>query len=201
MLVDQELVAARGAAGAAVATATTIRPVLLPIPIPRRERETLLTLRDRASNEVVTVIEVLSPSNKRRGSDGQREYREKRDAVLMSPENLVELDLLRGGERLPTLKELPTGDYYAFVHRERQRPMAEVYAWSLREVLPPLPVPLAGDEEDAKLELQAVFATVYERGGYDYALNYAARVDPPVCDADAEWVRERVGGASPATDE
>ena len=65
------------------------------------EREIFLTLRDRASNEVVTVIEVLSPSNKRPGSDGRKEYLEKRNQVLMSTAHLIELDLLRGGERLP----------------------------------------------------------------------------------------------------
>jgi hypothetical protein len=179
---------ARG--GVATATAVAIAPVVLTLPVPERQREAFLTIRERETMEVVTVIEVLSPSNKQPGSDGRREYLSKREAVLQSPAHLVELDLLRGGERLPTLEPLPPGDYYAFVCREYDRPAAEVYAWPLRHPLPPIPVPLAGDDPDVVLELQAIFNTVYERAGYDYSLDYDGPIAPPLSEADAAWAWE-----------
>jgi Protein of unknown function (DUF4058) len=177
--------AARG-----VGTLAAVTPVTLPLPMPDRRREPYLTIRDRATRKVVTVIEVLSRTNKRAGSDGRDEYLRKRETVFLSDAHLVELDLLRGGERLPMRRPLPPADYYAIVSREAQRPMAEVYPWSLRQPLPPFPVPLAGDDRDVVLDLQRLFTAVYDRGGYDYALDYQAAVEPPLSEVDAVWVRE-----------
>src|SRR5690349_17589276 len=56
------------ATGGGAVIARTVE--LLTLPMPDRRRELFLTLRDRQSREVVTVIEVLSPTNKRAGSDG-----------------------------------------------------------------------------------------------------------------------------------
>ena len=66
-------------------------------------RETYLVVRDRETMQVVTVIELLSPSNKRRNGDGRREYLTKREEFLSSSTHLVELDFLRGGLRLPVI--------------------------------------------------------------------------------------------------
>jgi hypothetical protein len=149
---------------------------------------------------VVTIVEVLSPTNKRPGGDGRDAYLQKREEVLLSPAHLVELDLLRGGERLPALKPLPPGDYYAFVSRQRDRPMAAVYAWSLRSPLPAIPVPLAGDDRDVIPDLQSVFTDVYDRAGYDYTLDYERAVEPTLSEDDATWARERLSevGLPPA---
>jgi len=168
-------------------TETAGSPVLLSVPMPEEIREPYLTIRLRETGEVVTVIEVLSPGNKRPGADGRREYLGKREAVLGSYTHLVELDLLRAGERLPTIEPLPPGDFFAFVCRRGRRPRAEVYAWSLRQPMPIVPVPLAGDDPDAKLDLQAVFTSVYDRSGYDYSLDYGRSPVPPLGDDDAAW--------------
>jgi uncharacterized protein DUF4058 len=93
-------------AGAGVA----IEPIVLTLPVPETRREAYLTVRERDSLEVVTVIEVLSPTNKPPHSDGRREYLNKREEILRSTAHLVELDLLRGGERLPTIEKLPPAD-------------------------------------------------------------------------------------------
>jgi hypothetical protein len=189
-----------GTGGTAVAVAITAE--ILTRPMPERRRELFLTLRDRQSREVVTVIEVLSPTNKRAGSDGRREYLAKQEEVLMSAAHLVELDLLRGGERLPTIEPLPPADYYAFVSRQRRRPKVEVYRWALRDPLPAIPVPLAGEDPDVPLDLQAVFAALYDRAGYDYSLDYRRPVEPPLSEADAVWVREVLAEAiKPVTGE
>src|SRR5438874_2737138 len=104
-----------GTGSAATATTAVATPLLRTLPVPERRREAFLTVRERESMAVITVIEVLSPTNKRPETDGRREYLRKREKVLLSPAHLVEIDLLRGGERLPTREPLPPGDYYALV--------------------------------------------------------------------------------------
>ncbi|MCA9010910.1 MAG: DUF4058 family protein [Planctomycetaceae bacterium] len=73
---------------------------------------------------------------------------------LSSPTHLVELDLLRGGMRLPVVDTLPPGDYYAIVSRAKRRPKCEVYAWTLHEKLPVIPIPLKLGDADATVPLQ-----------------------------------------------
>jgi hypothetical protein len=179
----------RGIAVAAV-PATTPQPVECELAIPEERRETYLVIRLREGMEVVTVIETLSPSNKRSGGDGRREYLDKRKAVLGSQANLVELDLLRGGRRLPMGTTLPHGDYYAIISRRPRRPMADVYAWSIRDRLPIIPVPLKTGDPDVPLDLQAAFDTIYDHARYDLSLNYGADLLPAPDDATASWIRE-----------
>src|SRR5207244_2356124 len=102
---------------------------------------------------------------------------EKRDELLQSSSHLVELDLLRGGERLPTVEPLPAGDHYAFVSRAPARPKVAVYAWPLRHPLPAIPIPLAGGDPDAFLDLQAAFTSAYDRALYSYSLDYRRPVE------------------------
>jgi hypothetical protein len=179
-----------------VATAVANTPVVRTVPMPQREQEIFITLRDRESDKLVTVIELLSPANKRAGSDGRREYLAKREAVLLSPAHLVELDLLRGGERLPTNEPLPRADYYAFVCRRLGRPRVAVYAWTLRHPLPTIPIPLAGDDPDVSLDLQAVFTTAFDRAGYDYALRRGMPIQPPLPEVDAAWADVLLKGSA-----
>lgn len=76
---------------APASAAAAVTPVVLNLPMPGERREAFLTLRDRESMEVVTVIELLSPANRRPGGDGRREYRSKRESLLASATHLVEL--------------------------------------------------------------------------------------------------------------
>lgn len=176
----------------------TISPVILTLPMPERKREAFLTIRERRSMAVVSVIEVLSLDNKRSGSDGRHEYLRKREAILESDVHLIELDLLRGGARLPTLEALPPAAYYALVSRAERRPHVEVYPWALCQRLPSIPVPLAGNDADAQLDLHAIFTTVYDRAGYAYALDYGRPVAPPLGVADTAWVRSILAGVASA---
>jgi hypothetical protein len=175
--------------GESVATAGTaaLKPVKHRIPLPRR-RQAFLVIRTQQDRVVVTVIEVLSPWNKTRGA-GLAEYLAKRANVLQSTANLVELDLLRGGTRLPTREPLQHGDYFAFVSRPQLRPDVDVYAWTLRHPLPTLPIPLAAADPDVLLDLQTAFTTTYDRAGYDYSLDYGGKVRPALSKRDAHWIR------------
>jgi len=182
-----------GEHGAALESSTavaTVAPVPCVLPMPEERRETYLVIREQESREVVTVIETLSPANKRRGGEGRREYLRKREEVLDSETHLVELDLLRGGERLPVVGSLPPGDYYAVVSRAYRRPRAEVYPWTLRHRLPAIPVPLAKGEPDVPIDLQAVFDTVYDRARYQLSVDYRQALEPPLSKEDAQWLAE-----------
>ncbi len=174
-----------------------IAPVECVLPMPEERREAYLVIRSRESHEVVTILEILSPANKRPHSDGHREYLAKRESVLQSQTHLIELDLLRGGQRLPTVGPLPEGDYFAVVSRAQRRPRAEVYAWPLRHTLPSIPVPLTSGDDDVSLDLQAIFSTVFDRARYDLSINYEAALTPALAEADAKWARERIAAAIP----
>ncbi len=180
-----------GVGGAAVEAGLTVssEPFDVELPMPEERRETYLLIRLRETMEVVTVLETLSPANKRPGGDGRREYLQKRGQVLASQSHLVELDLVRGGLRLPTVTPLPLADYYSIVSRRYRRPHADVYAWTLRDRLPAIPIPLKKDDSDVSLDLQAVFTSVYDRARYDLSLNYNVDLKPPLSANDATWAR------------
>lgn len=186
---SQPLSTATAVAGTATATA----PVECEIPMPQERRETYLIIRDRETMKVVTMIETLSPANKRTSSDGREQYLEKRQEILQSRSNLVEIDLLRGGARLPMIGS-PSGDYFAIVSRARRRPRASSYAWTLRQSMPTIAIPLQGEDPDVTLDLQKVFTTTYERARYQLSLDYAAELVPPLSRADAEWVKTLMAG-------
>jgi len=174
-----------------ISVASVIEPITVALPLasPETVAEAYLTIRLRETMAVVTVIELLSPSNKRRGSDGRREYLRKRDDILRSPVHLVEVDLLRGGQRLPIRGAVPATDYVGVVSRADERPNAAFYGWNLRQPLPTLPIPLHSEDADARLDLQAVFTMAYDRALYSQTLDYTQAVEPPLSDADAQWAK------------
>ena len=174
------------------AAAATLAPAIHTMPLPRQHRQKFLSIRNTQSRKIVTVIELLSPSNKTPG-DGWSEYLVNAAIFSYTLAHLVEIDLLRCGQRLPTREPLAPADFYAFVCRRQRLPQAEVYGWTLRDRLPVIPIPLAGDDPDVPLDLQAAFTTTYDRAGYDYAFDYHSPVEPPLEASLSEWVRSVVG--------
>lgn len=156
---------------AATASATTATPALLRIPEPVERREAYLVLRHLPDAEVVTVVELLSPANKRRGGEGFNAYREKRSAILRSPTHLVEIDLLLHGTPPPLEPEIP-GDYRITVSRSQRRPGVEVYSWPVLQPMPVVPIPLRHGDDDIRLNVQAVFAQVYDQADYQKTVRY-----------------------------
>jgi len=138
------------------------------------------------TGEVVTVIEVLSPTNKTRGLEGRASYVKKQTEVLHSPAHLVEIDLLRTGA--PTF---PRGDaacdYALHVSKVERRPRGKVWRIPLRSRLPDLPIPLQGDDPDFVVDLQDVLATAYSWGAYEVSVDYADEPVPPLRPEDAAW--------------
>lgn len=138
---------------------------------------------------LVTAIEILSPVNKQPGHQAYRDYRRKRQELLRSDAHFIELDFLRAGARSPLERLVPVAPYYVSLSRVGQRPFISVWPISLRSRLPTIPVPLAGADPDAILNLSEIVASVYERGGYDAQIDYRQPVPPPaLTDEEAVWV-------------
>ena len=145
----------------------------------------------------MTVIELLSPSNKR--GEGFLQYKVKRNALLSTRVHLVEIDLLVGGERLPLKDALPAGDYFAYVARGDRRPNCDVYAWSIRQALSKIMIPLAAPDPDIALDLGELFTTTYDRGRYKRSLNYSVPPAAPLAAADQQWAAAIGKGVVPRT--
>jgi hypothetical protein len=168
-------------------------PAMLPLPQIDWHRQVFLEVRRAGTGEIVCVIELLSPVNKQ--GAGREEYVRKRTALLQSTAHLVEIDLLRGGQRLPMDEPLPPGDFYVFVSRAEQRPMCGVCNFPLRERLPEIPVPLGAGDPDLVLDLQVVFDAVYDDATYGETLNYGRQPLPPLTAEDTAWTAERLAAA------
>jgi hypothetical protein len=167
------------------------RTLVATVPVPVPVREWYLELRETGSEKLVTLIEVLSPTNKRLGI-GRTQYLEKRQEILGTRTSLVEIDLLRAGEPMPARlrgwpPDQPPGDYRILIARGRQRPRADVYAFSIRDPLPPFPVPLLPDDEEPLVDLQTLVHTLYDRGSFDLRLDYTQDAVPPLTGEDATW--------------
>ena len=129
-----------------------------------------IEIRKAPDLSLVTVIELLSPTNK--AGDGRQEYLERRRKLIERPVHLVELDFLLGGRRLPMRRPLPPGDAHAIVSRAERRPDADVYSWTLRDRLPTIPIPLAAPDPDIPLDLAPAGSYAYRRGRYPLMLRY-----------------------------
>jgi hypothetical protein len=155
-------------------------------------------IRATASQQLVAVIEILSPVNKRPGHEAYEDYRRKRRDLLRSAAHLMEIDLLRGGERPPLERPVPAAPYYVTLSRAGHRPYVKVWPIPLSEPLPVPPVPLLEPDPDVPLDLGAAVASVYERGAYAVRIDYRQPPPPPpLAPVEAEWVevllRERRG--------
>lgn len=171
----------------------SVQPQKVTVPIAEEVNERYLEIREVATGIVVTTIELLSPKNKRSG-EGRIAYNRKRNQVLTSATHLVEIDLLRSGKPFP-IESQNLGDYRILICRGDRRPTGELYAFSLRQPIPPIPIPLSAGEVEPILDLQPLLNYVYEKGRYHLAIDYTQPPQPSLSAADSEWaetlLRER----------
>ena len=166
-------------------TAVMEAPVYTVLPEPMDVvRESFIEIRDTENEYLVTVLELLSPFNKQVGYERDA-YIAKRRQYLHCDVNFIEIDLLRGGPRMP-IEELSPCDYYVLVKRASERTRAGVWPIRLRDGLPPIPVPLRSPDPDARLDLQTVLHTVYDRAGYRHRI-YRGTPKPKLVADDAQW--------------
>jgi hypothetical protein len=149
--------------------------------------EARLEIRHRESKSLVTVIEVLSPANKIRGSRGRASFMEKRRDTLASDVHWVEIDLLRAGHPSVTRPPLVPSDYRVMVSRAGERTRALYWPVGVRQPLPVIGIPLRGKDPDVPLDLGAVLTAAYDHGAYDLSVDYRREPDPPLPADDAAW--------------
>jgi hypothetical protein len=178
------------AAGGAIATLPRALEVLVPAPEPMRELYLAVRGQDE---EVVTAIELLSPTNKRPGP-GRDEYVVQRSEVLRSRTNLVEIDLLRGGPRMPMVAIDPEGatgeGYGVLFSRGVERPRALFIPFAVREPFPRFPVPRAPGDPEPALDLRPALLAAYDTLSFARRIDYSRPPDPPFSTADEAWAGE-----------
>lgn len=178
------------AKSALVAPATTVLPAV------RKTGGRYIKIKEAQTERVVTVVELLSPTNKRRGEE-RDEYLAKREQYFAQRINLVELDFLRKGMRMPLGRPSPPeAPYYAAVSRGEDYPRVGVWPLSLREPLPELPIPLDPEDDMIWLPLQKCFVAAYDIGPYAKEINYRKSARPPLEPGDAAWFERRLAKSS-----
>ncbi len=162
----------------------------------------------QGDHPLITAIEVLSPTNKTPGIHGRTQYLQKQVELLNSRVNLVEIDLLRGGQHTTAvtynlaLAQAGPFDYHVCVRQMDELRRYFVYPIRLPDRLPELSIPLLPGDPDVKVDLQAVFQRCYDTGPYRRAAPYRGPVpEPPLTAEQTAWVGSllREKGLLPAT--
>ncbi len=182
-----------------------MRPEMDNIPV-NPMRHHFVEIRDSSQgHKLITLIEIVSPSNKRSGPDRQA-YERKQREVLESDANLIELDFLRDGRRIlpdrnleALFRELPEpAAYVVLVNRAWRRAPGssayQIFPVGLREWLPCIPIPLKESNDELTLDLQFAFNRAYDSGPYRRgAVNYAGEpAEPPLSEKDVAWAAELI---------
>lgn len=170
-----------------VKTLAIAEPLTIPFLVEDEIQEAFLEIREVESKETVTFIEVLSPSNKIRGSAGRDSFLTKRRQILASKVHWVEIDFLRDG--VPSLDRLAivSSDYRIVVSRGENYRRARFWPVSVRQKLPIIAIPLCGNDPDVPLDLGAVLRIAYENAAYDASTDYRCDPVPPLPREDATW--------------
>ncbi len=186
--------------GAATAVATAVQtetevaldePVIVELVSELIQRQSFIKIVDRTHERLVTVIELLSPSNKRSG-EWRTAYLQKQLSCLEAGVNLVEIDFLRQGEHtvaVPAYALSSPPSFYGLVsvwrgHLPRR---FEVYPVVLPRRLPCIAIPLLPEDKDVALDLQWVFDRCYDVGRYTLDIDYTQSPPVPLTPEEQEW--------------
>lgn len=170
----------------AVAQSPT-QPQIVEVPLPETIKQGYLEVREVATSEVVTAIEILSPVNKRSG-EGRKQYENKRNKVLGSSTHLVEIDLLRQGQPMPVYRSNMQTHYRILVSRGNRRPQANLYSFNLPDTIPAFPLPLKSGDKEPLVDLQLLLSNVYDQASYDLAIDYRQEPVPSLSAEDRVWL-------------
>jgi hypothetical protein len=191
----------RTSASVAVLEMEADAPVIVRAPV-EPIHETYIAILDlRAGQRVVTVLEVVSPTNKYSGP-GRESYLAKQHEVLSSDVHLVEIDLLRTGPHVLAVPEHLARsrghyDYITCVNRSvGLRDAYELYLRRLSDRLPRIRIPLADNDPDVPLDLQAVVAQTFDAGSYLDRIDYTHPCEPPLSADDWSWAQALIQEAA-----
>jgi hypothetical protein len=196
-----------GAATPPVGPAVARPPVV--VRIPREEfREPYLDIYAKPGKErLVTTIEALSPTNKTGGGEGRPLYLQKQREVLSGQVNLVEIDLLRGGQHTTAVRledalaKAGPFDYHVCVRAFEEPDDFVIYPISLGERLPVVAIPLLPGDGSVPVDLQILLDRCYDTGLYPRRVPYGERTPvPPLRPEQQAWVEQllREKGILPA---
>jgi hypothetical protein len=189
--VGRDIYSDSGSAGTAVLTEPSLAPSVLTLPDYDPVSEAYIDIRRLPDQELVTSIELLSPTNKD-PHGGSSKYRAKRADTISQNVNLVEIDLLLAGRRPEVIGKMPAGHFFAYISRASQRPRCDVYGWSLRDALRVIPIPLRSPDPDVTLDLALAFSMPYERNRYRKTLRYDKALTESFAESDRSWIASRI---------
>jgi Protein of unknown function (DUF4058) len=168
---------------------STLTPQKVEVPVPDIVKQGYLEIREVATKEVITAIEILSPVNKRPGA-GRKQYESKRNRILGSSTHLVEIDLLRRGEALSVYGSNIKSHYRILVSRGDCRPQADLYGFNVENAIPSFPIPLKSGDTEPSVNLQVLLNNVYDQGGYDLEIDYTQEPVPPLLGEEGVWLEQ-----------
>ncbi|MFT5465830.1 MAG: hypothetical protein ACI8UO_000926 [Verrucomicrobiales bacterium] len=181
--------------GGVAVVAPPPEPIVVKHKAPPRKQRHIEILETKSGDRVVSVIEILSPSNKRFGG-GAEAYLTKQRELLTAGVNLVEIDFIRGFNWTPAfgwdeLGNIHQPETFAGVTRAADTSQTEFYPFNLREPLPNIPLPLRPADRDLILQLQLAMDLVVENSGLR-SQHYSEAPTPPLAPVDQDWVNELV---------
>ncbi len=170
-----------------VTTEVLSKPIRVTLPLTEEITERYLEIREVKTGRVITVVEVLSPKNKRVG-EGRDKYLTKRQKILDSATHLVEIDLLGTGNFMPMVQGIRS-DYRILVSRANLRPEAELYPFNVTEPIPQFLFPLQPPDEEPVVNLAEFLGQVYQEAALDLAIDYSVQPVPPLSESDFLFVQ------------
>ncbi len=192
----ERAVTAPSEASVAVIEGVSTKPYHVVVKIPDFEiEETFLTIRELPGRRVVTVLEILSPTNEWT-EDARKDYLEKRRNLIAAGANFVEIDLLRAGTPMPPDERRHGSDYRILIFRPRLGRIAHLYGFSYRTEIPPIPIPLLPQDAEPSLDLNRILHKLYDRAGYDLAIDYRQPPRPRLRKEDQAWAESILAKAT-----
>jgi hypothetical protein len=158
--------------------------------VTREERqEEYIEIRQRSDNRLITLLEVVSPSNKT-SQQGRTAYLDKRRECRANNASLVEIDLILQGQPLIDYPRegLPDWDYAVTVTRSTQPDRYEIYTATLQKRLPRFRMPLAADDRDTVVDLQLAFNQAFDQGNFSAQIDYRRDPRTRLDDDDRRWL-------------
>jgi hypothetical protein len=153
--------------------------------------EEYIEIRQRSDGRLVTLVDVVSPTNKTT-PEGRQAYLKKRTEAKTGGTSLVEIDLvLQGQPMLDYSREgLPEWDYAVTVTRSTQPERYEIYTATLQKRLPRFRLPLAADDRDTVLDLHAAFTRCYDQANFATKIDYLRDPATRISDDNRKWLGE-----------
>ena len=148
----------------------------------------VVEIKDRASNRLVTAIEILSPVNKR--DPGLEPYLKKRIELFNAGVHLLEIDLIRRGKRPVKHRKLEDCHYTVNLTRAGAA-RTDIWGFNVKDTAPIVSVPLAGEDPDVVLDLGEALKIIYKRSMYHLSIDYKETPPPPTFDTEVQqWMNE-----------